>query len=424
MKELQTQLADLNAMYEETGKKFIKFNEETGENEYKVDLLVKLDPSYKTQLDEAKKYIKQQIGEVEIQLKLAKAQDYEKSLQKALGLDDKTAVDLINKGGAKWIETYAEKINEKYSRQMLTDAYLGINQGDDKHKGQEYLNELKDLMNVYSTLMNDDSVKFGILDDEQADNTTKKLKELIDTIKEYYLAVGGDQDLLDEVLGNTILKEQVDIWAQLTEQMKKYFETWGMGEANAEMFAQTLTDIVQTQIPNTLVNSFVAIGNAMAKAESVGDALKKQFMSFISQILQSLSITCIQAGVNLIAQSGWGGVPLALALFALGGASGIASGFVSAMNDGSSVANKQQEELDRLNSLLSAYKDLEKAIREQEEYYLKKQKELNAWSLKNYVEKAQPVNDMILTPHGNFSTNPNDTIIFFNTAVSHNSLTA
>jgi hypothetical protein len=47
------------------------------------------------------------------------------------------------------------------------------------------------------------------------------------------------------------------------------------------------------------------------------------------------------------------------------------------------------------------------SIREQEEYYLKKRRKLNA----DWAVESMDVNDMILTPHGNFSTNPNDYII-------------
>ena len=71
-------------------------------------------------------------------------------------------------------------------------------------------------------------------------------------------------------------------------------------------------------------------------------------------------------------------------------------------------ANTEQAESQR--RLNEEYKKLQDSIREQEEYYLKKRTELNAWSLENYANSTQ-VNDMILTPHGNFSTHPNDTII-------------
>ena len=72
----------------------------------------------------------------------------------------------------------------------------------------------------------------------------------------------------------------------------------------------------------------------------------------------------------------------------------------------------EQEARDQnTKDLTDTYKNLIKTMREQEEYYLRKKTELNAWTLKDYVENATPVNDMILSPHGAFSTNPNDTII-------------
>jgi hypothetical protein len=47
------------------------------------------------------------------------------------------------------------------------------------------------------------------------------------------------------------------------------------------------------------------------------------------------------------------------------------------------------------------------SILENEEYYLKKRRELNA----DRAIESMSVNDMILTPNGNFSTNPDDYII-------------
>jgi Mg2+ and Co2+ transporter CorA len=75
---------------------------------------------------------------------------------------------------------------------------------------------------------------------------------------------------------------------------------------------------------------------------------------------------------------------------------------ISATND------ERKKEEERLKALNEQYAKLLEALKEQEEYYLKKRRELNAdWA----IEQLTGVNDMILTPHGNFSTNPNDYII-------------
>jgi hypothetical protein len=107
-------------------------------------------------------------------------------------------------------------------------------------------------------------------------------------------------------------------------------------------------------------------------------------------------------------------------LLASRGLSALANGIMSALNiitfglfdelsetyDLLTVGNDERErEAELLQQLNEQYAKLRDSIEENEEYYLKKRRELNAdWAIEN-------VNDMILTPHGNFSTNPEDYII-------------
>ena len=72
---------------------------------------------------------------------------------------------------------------------------------------------------------------------------------------------------------------------------------------------------------------------------------------------------------------------------------------------------QQQTEVDRLKNLNEQYAALKNAIKDQEEYYLKKRRELNADFINQQISAGLSVNDMILTPQGNFSTDPNDYII-------------
>ena len=77
------------------------------------------------------------------------------------------------------------------------------------------------------------------------------------------------------------------------------------------------------------------------------------------------------------------------------------------------LLNKEkQNELDRLRALNDQYLKLKDAIREQEEYYLKKRRNLNALYLNETVaDRIKSVNDLIITPQGKFSTHPDDYII-------------
>jgi hypothetical protein len=70
--------------------------------------------------------------------------------------------------------------------------------------------------------------------------------------------------------------------------------------------------------------------------------------------------------------------------------------------------SQEEEELERLKELNEALSSLTQAIKDQEEYYLKKKMEINA---DTYKDKVLNVNDMILTPQGKFSTHPDDYLI-------------
>jgi len=89
-------------------------------------------------------------------------------------------------------------------------------------------------------------------------------------------------------------------------------------------------------------------------------------------------------------------------------------GLLGKMNDWADTIqlldDEQQEEAERLRLLNEQYKNLYSALKEQEEYYLQQRRNLNAeWAIENY--QTRTVNDMILSPHGAFSTSPEDYII-------------
>lgn len=94
----------------------------------------------------------------------------------------------------------------------------------------------------------------------------------------------------------------------------------------------------------------------------------------------------------------------------------IADFLESIFGTGEELDEEQQTELERLKALNQAYKSLKQAIEEQEEYYLKKRREVNADYYNGILENTtyqspNKVNDMILTPQGVFNTHPEDTII-------------
>lgn len=68
----------------------------------------------------------------------------------------------------------------------------------------------------------------------------------------------------------------------------------------------------------------------------------------------------------------------------------------------------KKDEIARLNALNNAYKNMLSTLKEVQEEYEHRRKQINA---QTYGESVSQVHDMILTPQGKFSTDPNDYII-------------
>lgn len=206
------------------------------------------------------------------------------------------------------------------------------------------------------------------------------------------------------------IQKMNDVYGYMSSKLTEIFEKEGMSAEVSETLGKALVNVVSTQIPNTLVSGFEAIGNALGEGADAGDALKQVMLNSIKTLLSQMSATCFQAGVMLIAQLGAAGLAPALALFALGGVSGIGAGVLGSSSSGSDYEQKEKEQLELMKALNDQYKSLYDAMREQEEYYLQKKRQITSTGINEGAGLTQ-VNDMILTPQGNFSTSPKDYII-------------
>jgi hypothetical protein len=73
--------------------------------------------------------------------------------------------------------------------------------------------------------------------------------------------------------------------------------------------------------------------------------------------------------------------------------------------------DERQKEEERLRALNAQYAKLYDALKKQEEYYLTQRRNLYSQQTIENFQNVRHVNDMILSPHGAFSTNPRDYII-------------
>ena len=365
----------------------------------------------KQAIDDTVKYLQDEINKIKINLKIENADEWMKTLQKAYGFDNDQLLKLIkgtaNGGinGGEATKDYVQSLLEKARIERKTAELLGVNQSKGR---KDYIGDVaQEVMNTYQALM--DSGLFGMDENGKLDKTTQEMLQQIKALEQAFKASGGTEEEWQKIVGNYIdettdkLSEQKTVWEQLTESATAYFESLGFGKETAQQFGALVSNIASMSL-DSLVNSCEAIGDALARGTDVGDAMRRQFASFLTQVTKSISVTCIQAGLSLIAQSGWAGVPAALGLFALGGVSAMASGFINGMVN----TTEQDKHNQQVKDLTDSYKKLQEAIKEQEEYYIRKKAELNMIGL---ADKVTKVNDMILTPHGTFSTSPQDTII-------------
>ena len=424
IKEYQKQLAEINEMYEQPGIKSKKLDEATGEFKYEYDLQINIDPSYKDKLDELKKTIEKELSDAEIKLKIAKIKDWQKVLKDSMGFTDKEFAEGFVVNGATAISKFKEKLlnMNQASKDFNAVGIINISNLDSAKSKLEAINSVITAIQQSGLWKSDEQTVLDLktmqaealvavrqAETEELQKQLQYQRMTTDELeKQQYIDKGySPEDAQRLVEINNQLQRQNDIWGYISERISNAFIKMGATKDIANIFSDALTDIVQTQLPSTLLNGFQTLGKAMVEGADASEEMEKLWKQSIAQMMSGLANACLVAGVRLIAESGWAGVPPALALFALGGVGGLASGALTA-SASSSYSNEQQKQLDMLKSLNQQYADLKNAMKEQEEYYIKKKAQLNMYALD---DMATRVNDMIITPNGNFSTHPDDYVI-------------
>ena len=307
--------------------------------------------------------------------------------------------------GGKWIEEYIRQTSSNYLQRKNTDELMGLNKTA-YGKGAFAQSQVESLLKVYNDLMNNPT-KFG-LDKNGLDNTTKAIKEELDKLHDIYVVTEEDEKQWQIWLGNA------------TEGLEEITEA---SEQAAQSLSESISEHFQQAIGSTDLGSIM---QDVSKGMSLEDALIKTFvndlidyianfekMQFLLNIVKEF-IEAISPALDMLLNIVWLLVMPLNALFKAinSGLSWMFGDFNEMCDELYDSMNREKDARDKnTKDMTDAYQRLIASMREQEEYYLKKKAELNSWSLKDYVSGVTPVNDMILTPNGNFSTNPNDTII-------------
>ena len=174
--------------------------------------------------------------------------------------------------------------------------------------------------------------------------------------------------------------------------------------------SQALMDLAKTTSKSMFMKPFEAMGDSLITGNNALDTMKAGLKEVGAQMLQNMGATMADTGFKIAGagalSKNWGMVAGGLALAAAGG---FASGLGSAVTDAKNNTDNKDESA-KLETLTDQLKKLLEQARSDALYYENNLRHKTALGT-NKKFSYQSVNDMILTPHGNFSTAPDDYII-------------
>lgn len=426
IKKYNTNIEDLNKAYNVYGLKSEKFDE-NGKLITEYDLQINIDPSYKAKLDDTKKYIQKQLEKVEINLEVAKQDDWQVVLQNALNLSGKD----VKKGyTASTITAFDEaikkidKVNEKILK--FKDTFKHIT-----NESQLSLldKEIQELAKAFNTILSSEEWSGKESSLEEVSKKIQKLKQqrnelytstTLEKLREeesLYIQMSDYAQSLTEAKAMQLAYEQgitLEQAKQIVEQQKATDDTKRRSEYHQNM-GEDAKNSMASSISDTDVGMFV---QASLNGANAGDALLaviiqdlvgmlgeiKPVLSPIQYLLKGLEPVIKMIGIALS--------PIAIGAKYLGdlikswfGNSGIDEMWDSI----NSYLTDTEANLVKINE---EYKKLLSSMKEQEDYYLaEKRKLLSEDYVSSIYAKPTQVNDMILTDKGVFSTDPKDTIM-------------
>ncbi len=465
MEEYEKNLSELEDMKNARSGTSGRLNPETGEFEY--DLLIDIDPSYRKMIDSAVEEIQNKLDTLKIKLVLEDRTDWQKALQDELGIDDKTMADMMTKGlanGAGLLKQWADKEDSELNLKRATDRALGVNKAT---TDKDYaLQQLESMYKKYNNVMSMNSAlkgsdKFGIQQNGELDKATAEIKRQFDDLKEKAASLGATTEEIDKALGNfneslddpavdaavdaaegsgmgDIVKGQLSsLSGDISNFMQGFAQggVWG-GILNAvigalvkvagscEGFEEAMNPITTwitelkpvIQVIINIAARFVSIVSIVFDAISELLSAASPLIDFIYTAIDSLKTPLLWIAIMLkslapLLNAFCTGLVYAIKFLTFGMVDMMAEQSKTldeVYNSMDSFQDSVEESTENVRDLTSAYKSLLDAMRENEEWYIREKTGLNAASRR---DSYQSVNDMILTPHGNFSTHPEDYII-------------
>ncbi|MDR1903079.1 MAG: hypothetical protein LBQ88_12470 [Treponema sp.] len=148
---------------------------------------------------------------------------------------------------------------------------------------------------------------------QEYDDYTRRLKEIEDRINtiDFVFSDFANSDIITVF---KIMAADMDESTTSAEKLAKALEETNYLAKDFGNFAGLLNEM----------------GEAMTTGADAGAVFQNAIQNFAAECLQQASVLAMTAGLRILVEQGTVGIPMAIALFAIGGAAGLASGFVAA----------------------------------------------------------------------------------------------
>lgn len=367
--------------------------------------------------DERIKELKKQIEEMYSINKTLNVQYDDKgnitSLGVALSKDEETARRV--RTAIHEAEKELRKLEGKLNFRDIIEEKLGIKIDADSNGISEIQNYIKTLQGKMATEIQAATEIAKLEKTESAlPDTIRQIRteyaSLMDSLIDSLVKEGGFNDSIKTII-ETLLKGKKDlsgtsymttgeaVGGNIKEKFSKASGDW---QAFSE--GMQLTGSAKGAIIYTLINS---LGNILLEIDGIDKILNP-----ITNMMREL-IPLLEPLVEIVGDI----MSIAEALVkvviqwldpVISGLNEFANWLTEFMGLNEELQNEKEKESELIKQMNEQMISLTQAMQEQEEYYYKMNKQIFNQA---YADKAVSVNDMILTPNGTFSTNPQDTII-------------
>lgn len=423
IKTARNNLDELRNEYANLIKDYNAFKEANKDNK----LVPEIDDVEKSKVDRVIQEWQKKLENMKIKFNVDNQNDWQKALSKILGFSDKQISALSEKGytGNSAADLYRQ--NQQKNLDSMKNAYGTMGFSFDKNLQMNYYTDLfNEIKSKMLELWKSDDFNPSV-DDAVFNNLKTQLDAVAEKLKDFGISVDEAGNLTTD-------------YGSYAKQTGLSAAGSALGDTDAGTFVQTFaqTGNVFIAIINTVIGAIFKVLSSCDGFEDSLNGVTDLFMRFkpILQILVNIVndiVDGIDGLLNIInvivailtpvfqiismfvkvLQ-----VPLKIigALFsklanlmkpvtnAIQSVLDALDNFLSWLDDD----DKKEEEEKQTVDLRDAYKSLLEAMKANAEEYEKRKKELNS---SDYASKVTGVHDMILTPQGNFSTDPDDYII-------------